>query len=805
MKQLLNYIKPRWRKVLADLWDSKTRTILVVASIAVGVFAIGAIVSAYAIMAEDIDFSYISSSPANIIIATDGFDDDFLKSIEKIPGVEDVDGRYSQTIRASKDGEEWQSLDLMARDEFGTATVNRIEVTEGKLNAQDDEILISYDTLVDPGFRVGDTAQIQLEDGTTRVYEVVGLIKDQSKAGDFVALPRVYLTTEQIDKFGLPQHYNRLYATVSENQDDKDAIETVAEEIETKIQKDGRFVYNTTIVTTDGHPMSSTILAMLGVLGALGVLVMLLSSSLIFNTLNALLSQHLRQIGVMKLIGGRSVQISIMYILLIIAYGLIALIISVPTGALAGYGMSAFIANFMSANLQGFRIIPQAIVVQVIIAFAVPLAAGFFPVNHGSKIKVRRALSNDGGGDQVTTTSFLDRIGKVLQWISRPILLSIRNTFRRKGRLALTMFTLTVAGAIFISVYNVQASLEQFMDQIGQHFMADITVTFDEPYRLEKVEQSALQIPGIDESEGWLVGIADVVDDNTAVPVSVSLIAPPVDTELLEPEMVVGRWMQPGDEDFVVLADTIWEDYPDLQPGDTINLEISGERAKDYTILGFFRFIGMVGVHIGYTDFETMAEILNLPDQSFSYRFVADPAAASTLEEQQQLSNEVDTYLRSQGYKINNIEAGLVVQEENSQGINILINFLLVMALLTAFVGSIGLTGTMGMNVLERTREIGVMRAIGATDLEIIKTVVIEGAMIGFISWLFAIFISFPISYGLLYIIANALLNAGLPLVITPQGYIIWLGVVMALSVIASMLPARNASRLTIREVLAYE
>ena len=805
MKQLLNYLKPRWRKVLADLWDSKTRTILVVASIAVGVFAIGAIVSAYAIMAEDIDFSYISSSPANIIIATDGFDEDFLKSIEKIPGVEEVDGRYSQTVRASQDGEEWQSLDLMAREEFGTATVNRIEAIEGDLDIEDNEILISYDTLVDPGFRVGDVALIQLEDGTTREYEVVGLIKDQSKAGDFVALPRAYLTTEQIDKFGLPQNYNRLYATVSENRDDKEAIETIAEEIETKMQKDGRFVFNTTIVTTDVHPMGSTVLAMLGVLGALGVLVMLLSSSLIFNTLNALLSQHLRQIGVMKLIGGRSAQISIMYILLIIAYGFIALVISIPTGAIAGYGVSAFIADFMSANLQGFRIIPQAIVIQVIIAFAVPLAAGFFPVNHGSKIKVRRALSNDGGGDQVTTTSFLDRLGNLLKFISRPIVLSIRNTFRRKGRLALTMFTLTVAGSIFIAVYNVQASLEQFMGQIGQHFMADITVTFDEPYRLEKVEQSALQIPGIVESEGWLVGIADVVDENTAVPVSISLIAPPIDTELLEPEMVSGRWMQPGDEDFVVLADTILEDYPDLKVGDTINLEIQGERAKDYTILGFFRFIGMVGVHIGYTDFETMAEILNLPDQSFSYRFVGAPSAAASLESQQQLSNNVDTYLRAQGYKINNIEAGLVVQEENSQAINILINFLLIMALLTAFVGSIGLTGTMGMNVLERTREIGVMRAIGATDLEIIKTVVIEGAMIGFISWLFAIFISLPISFGLLYIIANALLNAGLPLVITPQGYIIWLGVVMALSVVASMLPARNASRLTIREVLAYE
>ncbi len=803
MKRLLNYLKPRWRKVLADLWDSKTRTILVVASIAVGVFAIGAIISAYVTMSEDIDKSYLSVSPANIIITTDGFDEDLIESIERVPGVAAADGRYATTIRISKDGEEWQSLDLLARDDFTTATVNQIEAKDGKIYLEEDEILISYDTLVDPGFRVGDTAIIDLEDGTTREYTVVGLIRDQSKAGDFVALPRAYLTTDQIDKLGLPQTYNRLYATVSEKGADRDAIEKVADDIETKIQKSGRFIYNTTLVETDGHPMSNTILAMLGVLGALGILVMLLSSSLIFNTLNALLSQHLRQIGVMKLIGGRSFQISIMYILLIIAYGLIALIISVPTGALAGFGLSAFIADFMSANLQGFRIVPQAIVVQTIIAFAVPLAAGLFPVHHGSKIKVRRALSNAGGGDQVAaSSSFFDRIGKWLQWISRPILLSIRNTFRRKGRLALTMFTLTIAGAIFIAVYNVQASLGQFMDQIGQHFMADITLTFEEPYRIDKVKQSVFQVPGVVDFEAWLAAGSEVVDEDDNVTAEITFIAPPADSELLQPEMIAGRWLEPGDKDVIALADTIWEDYPDLQIGDTLRLKIAGERAKEYEVIGFFRFIGLVGVHIGYMDIDSMAEILNLPNQSFSYRLVGEK---QTLAFQQQLSNALDTHLRAQGYKISNIESGLVTRQDNSQGINILVTFLLAMALLTAFVGSIGLTGTMGMNVLERTREIGVMRAIGATDFEIIKSVVIEGAMIGFISWLFAIGLSLPISFGLLYIIANALVNASLPLVITAQGYVIWLGVVLALSVVASMLPARNAARLTIREVLAYE
>ena len=136
---------------------------------------------------------------------------------------------------------------------------------------------------------------------------------------------------------------------------------------------------------------------------------------------------------------------------------------------------------------------------------------------------------------------------------------------------------------------------------------------------------------------------------------------------------------------------------------------------------------------------------------------------------------------------------------------NILVIFLLTMALLTAVVGSIGLAGTMGMNVLERTREIGVMRAIGAVDGEIIKSVVVEGMMIGLISWAVAVPLSFPISFMLLQVIGRAILGSMIPLSITSGGFLIWLGVVVLLSIVASILPARNAARLTIREVLAYE
>ncbi len=798
----MSELKPRWRKVLADLWDSKSRTLLVVVSIAVGVFAVGAIATAFVIMSDDIDLSFSSANPANFGLTTDPFDDGLLRSIERVEGVAEAEGRAIVGVRGSNDGVSWKTMNIVGLDEFADSTINDLLLQEGAASPKEMEFLVSYDRFSDTGFQLGDIVEFRLPDDRVVALTVAGIVSDQSKAGDFTAFPSAFVTLDTMREMGLPDQFNRLLLTVSDNPGDEDAIRPVATAVEEKIERSGRNVYTSFIVETDKHPMTSTILALLGVLGALGLLVMLLSSSLIFNTLNALLTQQLRQIGVMKLVGARSPQISGMYITLIIIYGLIALVIAVPLGTLAGYGLSAFIADFMSAELQGFRIVPLAIVLQVIVALGVPLAAGYFPVSRGSKIKVRRAISDDGPGEGAKTSTMFEGASGLVSRISRPLILSVRNTFRRKGRLALTLFTLTMAGAIFISVFNVRSSLENFMDQLAMHFMADVTVNFDQPYRNSVVEEEAMLVPGIEHVEGWQVAGAEIVDAADNGLTDLFIFAPPMESDLLDPDMLAGRWLEPGDSKGIVLGDSIWTDYPDLAPGDMLRISVQDGRAEEWEVLGIFRFTDMIGAQLAYTDYDTMSDVLNLPDQTASFRMVAN---ATTLADQEAVSQAVDEQFRARGFKVSDVEAGLVTREENSQAVNILVIFLLLMALLTAFVGSIGLAGTMGMNVLERTREIGVMRAIGAVDLDIIKTVVVEGALIGLISWVLAVVVSFPISYVLLYIVGDAMISAVMPMALTPWGFIIWLGVVLALAVVASMVPARSAARLTIREVLAYE
>ena len=797
----LNFIRPSWQKVMADLKGDRTRSLLVIASIAVGVFAIGAIVTTYVILSEDIGISYSSAQPANIEIITDPFDDDLVKNVEKVPGVKNAEGRQMLSVRVGQDGQSWRPLDVVAADDPQTAELNLLTLISGTTFPQDRELVVREDMMNTTGLQPGDEALVQLADGTIREMNVVGTVGDQYAAGDFSAPPRGYISLDTAEWLGGLDNFNRLYVQV-EAGDDEAVIAAITNQVEDKVERSGRNIYRTNTNKTTEHPMESTVLAMIGVLGILGILIMFLSSSLIINTLNALLTQHRRQIGVMKLVGARGLNISVMYIALIIAYGIIALIIAVPFGMAAGYGLASFMGNMLSIEIQGFRIVPMAIVMQVILAFAVSLAAGYFPVNKGAKMTVRRAISDDDPGEQKQKKGLVDRLGEWFNWLSRPLLLSIRNTFRRKARLALTLFTLVMAGAIFIGVFNVRASLTGFMDTMGQHFLADVMITFTEPYRTAQVERELLEIPGVKKVESFGGAIAEILDENDKAQSNMIIVAPPEDTELLEADMVAGRWLEPGDEKVLVVSDAIWDDYPDFEIGDTLRIEIPGQRVEEWPVVGIYRFISMAGDMLAYANYDTMSYLTNTTGQATNYRIIAE---TDTLEGQNELSQKLDQYLRGRGYKISNVEAGKVTRQQQSQPMNILVIFLMTMAVLTAVVGSIGLMGTMGMNVLERTREIGVMRAIGAVDREIIKSVVIEGLMIGMISWIVAVFLSFPISFVLLRTISTAMMGTAMPLEITMLGFAIWLVVVIFLSAVASVWPARGAARLTIREVLAYE
>ncbi len=808
-------MRPRWRKVIHDLFDNKTRTFLVVVSIAIGVFSVGVIAGAYEIISNDMSTSYSMTNPKNIDLRTTEFSEDLIDMVENLQQVQSAEGRRIFNIRVRKPGStSWTTLNLVAIKDFDKAAINQREIIQGNGNPDKKEILLDKKALENLPVQVGDTLELQLIDGTVKSMPVVGIVQDQATgAGDFLAPPLAFIKMETLTYLQQPDTYNRLLIVVHNGQNDETLIRDDATQIKDKIEKNDVSVIRMHITKTNEHPMAPTVQAILGILGALGILILFLSSSLIANTLSSLLSQHIRHIGVMKLVGARQNQVVILYITLIVGFSLLALAIAIPLGGQGAYGLAQFIADKLNFRLLGYRVVPFALLIQIVIGLAVPILVGLLPVLRGSQISVHRALSNDTIGDEIVkrkskSFSLYDRIDHFFReqtskrgiHFPRPLLISLRNTFRHRGRLVLTLFTLTMGGAIFIAVFNARVTLHDYIDKISNYFLADVSLDFEHPYRLNDIRNAAMKVPGVVNVEGWTFADAEAQYPDGSPADNISMLAPPEKSTLVDPILIQGRWLQPGDQKSIAISDDIWDKFPGLLPGQTIRLKVFG-REDNWLVVGIFKFVSQEGT-IGYSTYEYLSHLSNQSNQAFSYRVRSekhDPAS------QKLLSDRLDQYFRDNGYNLQEAKTGTSTMKSASESLDILIAFLFIMAVLTASVGSIGLAGAMGMNVMERTREIGIMRSIGAVDKAIMEMVIIEGTVVGGLSWLLGALLSIPITYLLTTIVSVAVFNSPIDILFTWTGYALWLGLVLVLSAIASVIPARNAAKLTIREVLAYE
>jgi putative ABC transport system permease protein len=803
-------MRPRWRKVLSDLWSNMARSALVVASISIGLFAIGIIISIRVVLQEDLQAGYALVNPANIRITPDRlFDQDLVDHISHITGVSQAEGVFTASLRILTGPDEWKSISLKSLRNFNKMKIDQVHLEQGRWPPGKNEIVIEHNKLADTHAHIGDKITLQLPTGKTHVLTLVGVVHDQTigaagiGGGFFLAPIQGYISHDTLAFLNLPDLYNQLYVTVQSRNDDKAYITQVSKRVIQGVENSNRVVQNQILRTSYEHPNGTYVDAISNVLVLLGLFVVFLSAFLVTNTISALLAQQVQQIGVMKTVGARRYQVVQIYMMVLFIYGLLACLVAIPLSYFASNRILEFLASKINFVVLGYRIVPLSVGLQIAIALLVPQIAGFMPILHGSNISVQEALSGYQTASSPLKKTWIDRRLLQIRSVSRPMRISLRNVFRRRGRLALTLITLSLGGAVFIATFNVRASLNEHVAQVSKYFLADVNLTFDRPYRIDRIQRDVSRMPGVQQVEGWGTASAEMVLPDGSVGENVHILAPPTGSGLIEPVLLSGRWLQPGDQNAIVLSELFISRFPEIKIGQPIQLKLDGENTS-WVVTGFFQMAGKSGGLLAYADYETLSQRIHQANKAQTFRIVAQGKNLS-MDQQKALGRQMEVYLRGLGYQIVDIQAGSSLYTSAAEGLNVLTVFLLIMAILIALVGSIGLSGTMSMNVMERTREIGVMRSIGASDRVLSRLVITEGVIIGLFSWLIGSILTFPMSKIMSDTINMAIFDAPSRFTFTPLGFVIWLAVVIFLSILASVLPARNATRLTIREVLAYE
>jgi putative ABC transport system permease protein len=337
------------------------------------------------------------------------------------------------------------------------------------------------------------------------------------------------------------------------------------------------------------------------------------------------------------------------------------------------------------------------------------------------------------------------------------------------------------------------------LDQSLNYWSYDLDITFEKHYRAVEIERVATTVAGVASIETWGDKSINRVRPDGRESDTITMFGLPAMTQMLRPTLLQGRWLQPEDTDAVVINSDLLQAEPDLKVGGRIVLKLES-RETSWQIVGVVQST-IIGSYV-YTNYPYYAMVAHEVGKAGRAQIITD---TRNPKEQLTIADTLSERFERAGLKISQVRPVTELRSTIKFAFDFLISFLLVMSVVLAIVGGLGLSGTMSINVLERVREIGVMRAIGASDWAVLQLVIVEGLIIGLLSWLLGIMLALPLSKIISDQVGLQLLQDPLKYRFSTSGTIIWLVAAMLLAMTASFLPARSASQLTVREVLAYE
>jgi len=796
-----------WHKIWFDLWNNKTRTLLAVLSIAAGVFAVGAIFGMSDMLITNMDISHHAVLPTHINVYLDeAIDREIILNLKEVPGVDDVEPFNSvSVVYKLRPQDDWRQGVIQMRDNYEAQKYELVQLRAGRWPDGKNEVSIERMAAQFLNIGIGDSVIFKIDD-KERVIPITGLIRHPFvPPPQFQDLAFFFMDGAGMERLNIPSgKFGSFYMRVTPYS--AGYAKEVATGIKDKLAKQNirvaAFVYEDPNkhwgrAFFDGITLVQEILA---------VICVIISAILVYNTLSNLITQQTDQIGILKAIGGKTQTIVKVYLVSTLVYGTLAFLIALPLGAIVAFILTKSFLNLFNIDFDQFQFSNQAIMFQAISALGAPLLAGLPPIVRGARITVREAIASYGLGSDYHSgwlDRLVERIGQ--RWLPSYYAQSLGNMFRHKGRLLMTQLVLVAAGSAFLMVMSLNSSISLTLDKFFQRQDYESTLYFNKNQKIDIVTAFAQTVPGVEQVELRLVQSASMFVEGQLVKeagIGANIKGIPENSDFFKPLIVAGRWLAPGDGPAVVISrDTAKRN--NIHVGDTVTLDLGVMGEDEWLVVGFYEpvFVGTFNVETIYAPAEA------LYNTSKKYNQGSELLIRTTSTDGEFTSNvtkELKDLFESHSMKVDDSQTQAALRTTNEWQFSIVTSMLLALSVIVAIVGGIALMGALSIGVIERTKEIGVLRAIGARSPTILGMFVMEGIFQGSLSWLISIPISYLASPSVASALGHAMFGATLDYQYNWPAVAIWFGIIVIISAFASLFPARGAIRISVRDSLAY-
>jgi putative ABC transport system permease protein len=781
-----------------------------------------------------------------------GISESFLDDVRAVPSVDVAAGGLvnEQTRILDKNGEAIApdaptfGFGIDVSPEF--ERFNPTELVAGRWPSRPDEVVIDRGTADNEGYKVGDTVGIAAE-GPVQEFEVVGIAQYGGVASIGNATFAVFdLATAQtlLDKEGqVDEIFVAAKEGVSSEQLARDLRNALPESVTVQTGTESA-QEQTDEITTFTNIIEYFLLAFAGIALFVGAFV-------IFNTFSITVAQRTREFATLRTIGASRRQVLTTVIVEALAIGFVASLIGLGLGVLLALGLKALFASF-GAELPevGLVFATRTVVVSLLVGTLVTVAAGLAPalratrvppiaaVREGAELPpsrlsrytpyigigtmvlavlllsygmfvddvgtAKRLLSLGAGclalftGVALLSSRLVRPLAAVVGWPARRIggtagKLAVANSKRNPGRTAATAAALMIGLALVTFVTVLASGIRSSnREAIEDQVQAEYLITAQDGY--------SPVVPEAGDAVGSASGVelvSNVRSDGGEVAGSDKYVTG------IEPDTIATTyefdWKEGSDETLATLGqngailDDDFASEKNLEVGDTFTLLSVDNKRKQFEVKGIYEpppFYPLLGsVSITESAFDSLYEH---PRNLFTFVDVeGEPTNETTQSLQQAVSDFPDAKVWTRGEWI----------DWQDSEIGQFLTFLYVLLVLSVIVSIFGMINTLVLSMYERTRELGMLRAVGMTRRQARRMVRHESI----ITALIGAALGLPLGVFLAALVTQALSMYDLQLNVPLDQLLIFAIIAIIVGVIAAMLPARRAARLNVLEALQYE